>query len=130
MGFRVPSFNLMCRVWSRAAVPAGPVITANLGASRVDYSCQLRGPGKTFFGQNNLGFWEEVVEVAFPPLTDVRDWFSFDGVVLTGADLVEVPIGSQVYYTIVAVYDVAKGFANEYRVGIAYKQPYCPVPMP
>lgn len=131
MGFRVPSFNLTCRIWDRAAVPAGPVITANLGAFRIqDVPCQLRGPQRVWAGEDAANFWVAVVEILFPPATDVRDWFSWDGVAMTGADLVECPQGSEVYYTLVAVYDVAKGFANEYRVGQAYKQPRCPVPMP
>ncbi len=131
MGFRVPSLNLTCKVWSRVNVPAGPVITANLGAFRLsDVPCQLRGPTRQWFGEDSANFWAAVVEVCVPAGTDLRDWFSFDGVAVTGADLIECPQGSAVYYTIVAVYDIAKGFGNEYRVGIAYKQPYCPIPMP
>lgn len=106
------------------------MITANLGVSRLDTPCQLRGPQKVWAGEDSANFWVAVVEVLFPKATDLRDWFSYDGVALTGADLIEVPLGSAIYYTIVAVYDTAKGFGNEYRVGMAYKQPYCPVPMP
>lgn len=131
MGFRLPSFNLTCRIWSRTAVPAGPVITANLGPHRIqDVPCQLKQPNRSFGGEDALTFWVAVPEIVFPPLTDVRDNFSWDGVAINRPDLIECPQDSEVYYTAVAVYDVAKGFANEYRLVIAYKNARTPIPMP
>lgn len=130
-GYRIPTFNLVCKVWSRSAVPPGPVNTATLGAFRIDnVPCQLRGPQRVWAGEDSANFWAAVIEICFPKLTDVRDNFSWDGASLAMPDLIECPQGSQVYYTCVAVYDVGKGFANEYRIAVAYKNGRCPIPMP
>lgn len=131
MGFRTPSFILLCRFWSRSAVPAGPVITANLGPPRLTgVHCQLRAPGKLSTAQDELNYWIFGCELLLPAGTDVRDNFSWDGVAMNKPDLVEVPEGSERYYTIVQVDDVAKGFPNEYRFAMVFKNGRWPIPAP
>lgn len=130
MGFRVPTFNIQCRVWSRSAVPAGPVITANLGADRGRLDCQLRAAGKQSTGQDEPHVLVFLWMLLLPAGSDIRDWASWDGVAIDQPDLVEVPVGSERYYTVAQVDDVAKGFANEYRVAFIVKNAYWPIPAP
>ena len=129
MGFRVPTFNLVCNVWSRADVPAGPVDIGTLPAPRIaDLACQLRNWGKLSTGQDELNYWIFGSELLVEAGTDLRDNFSWDGVAINKPDFVEVPAGSGRGYTIVQVDDVAKGFPNEYRVAIIFKNAKWPIP--
>jgi len=131
MGFRVPTFNLVCNVWSRSAVPAGPVTITGLGAPRIaDQECQLRQAGKLSTAQDELTFWVFGWEILFPPGTDIRDNMSWDGVAINQPDFIECPAGSGRGYTVVQVDDAAKGFMNEYRVAFVFKNAYWPIPAP
>lgn len=130
MGFRVPSFNLECRVWSRADVPPGPVTIATLPAARFKPVCQLRGAGKQSTAQDEDTYWSFSAVLLLQAGTDIRDRFSWDGVTMDQPDFVEVPEGSGRGYTVVYVDDVAKGFANEYRYAFIFKNPYWPIPAP
>lgn len=65
-----------------------------------------------------------VVELWFPPLTDVR---GFKGIPVH--DFIEFPAGSGRVYRAIYVDDYAKGFPNEFRV--AFCIPYqMPEPLP
>lgn len=130
MGFRVPSFNIQCVVWSRSAVPPGPVIPAGLGLERAVYDCQLRAAGKTSTGQDEPHVWTFLWQLLLPAQTDIRDWACFDGLAMDQPDLVEVPRGTGRFYTVALVDDVARGFPNEYRVAFIVKNAYWPIPIP
>lgn len=131
MGFRVPSFNLTCNIWSRASVPAGPVDVTTLPPPRIaDQECQLRAPGKMSTAQDEANFWIFCPMLLLPAGTDVRDDFSWDGVAMNKPDFIEVPVGSGRGYTVVMVDDVGKGFANEYRFAFIMKNAHWPIPAP
>lgn len=109
MAYRLPTFNLNCRIRRYVAGPypvGGPV------AGSVPSICQLtyaRHPGQ----QSAVGFNVPRMILKVPALTDIRMVGVGNGV--ANPDLVEVPLGSGLWYSVFAVMDVAKGFANEYR---------------
>lgn len=125
MAFRVPNFNLVVNIWRRngvAGVYALPdVVTAgNLSHGR-------RVMVSAFAGNSPM-------ELLLPKLTDIRA--VWNAVVY---DVVEVPAGSQRFYQVTHVDDVAKGFANEYRLATIVYEPNgnpligvnsAPVPLP
>lgn len=126
MGFRVPAFNLVYNVWSRADVPAGPIDPLTLGPPRAtDLECQLRAAGKQSTAQDEQTYWVFSWALLAPPAADLRDSFNSGG-----PDLVELPAGSGRWYTVVAVDDVAKGFPNEYRIAFIMKNAPWPTPIP
>jgi hypothetical protein len=132
MGFRTPSFNLVCNIWTRSDVPAGAITAAPAAPPRITPDCQLRHPGKQSTAQDELRWWAFSAELLLPAGTDVRDDFTLDpGLAVTNQpDFVEVPAGSGRWYTVVQVEDVAKGFPNEYRVAMIFKNKNWPVPTP
>lgn len=109
MAFRVPSMPLMCNIWHKPHLPpADPpdvVVRCNLSWGR----------------RVNVGEGAEAAQgsltmsLLLPPLTDVRSWVHYLG----GAwDYVEVPAGSQRFYTVADVDDIGKGFLNEHRCAV------------
>jgi len=117
MALRLPTFNLGCDIW-RAANPT-------FNPPDVITTCQLRAGNHVYTGtdpdQINAPFWE----ILLPALTDIRDRISPGG-----ADIAEVPAGSGRYYKVQHVDDVAKGFANEYRLAHVSKFGVWPSPIP
>lgn len=126
MAFRLPNFNLMANVWRQpGGAYASPDVTAG---------CNLSQGRRALFitsGHPTGSFPQLETEILFPKLTDVRAaWNGLQN------DIVEVPAGSKRFYSVRFVDDVAKGFANEYRLVIveyntsgAFTFP-APVPLP
>lgn len=109
MAFVPPTYNLVCRVWSKGVNPL-----ANPPRNPAQ-SCQLRGPKETLGSAlNYLGFTQVNVSMylLLPKGADLRD----DQPTSTIGDTVECPSGTGRYYEVFCVDDVAKGFLNEYRV--------------
>jgi hypothetical protein len=109
MAYRLPTFNLMCRIrrWVAGPYPVGGPV-----AGSVTSTCQLtyaRHPGQ----QAPAGFTVPRMILKVPAHTDIRMVGVGNGV--ANPDLVEVPLGSGLWYAVYAVMDVAKGFPNEYR---------------
>lgn len=115
MAYTLPVFNLVARIWGQASGP--PPIHA---APRLTVSCQLRFPIRSAWFIQTATF---PMLCMLPPLTDVRMDPSTDL-----ADWMEIPAASGRWYTVVAVDDIAKGFANEHRVALV--QLFQPVPIP
>jgi hypothetical protein len=121
MAFRVPTFNLLCNVWSGTA--ASPPL-APAGAPRiVGVPCNLR-VGRIIEDAAPYG-----VQLSVAALTDIR----FTGLGGLRGDNVEVPAGSGRFYQVYTGDDVGKGFPNEYRLFGLSKvsfQAIWPVPFP
>lgn len=132
MGFRTPSFNLVCNIWTRSDAGPGPRTAAPAAPPRLSPACQLRAAGKQSTAQDDQKWWAFAAELLLPAGTDVRDDFTIDPglAVADQPDLVEVPAGSGRWYTVVQVDDVAKGFPNEYRVAMIFKNKFWPIPTP
>lgn len=119
MAFHIPSFPLLAWAWYPPAVP--PVVP-----DLVDIPCNLVGPGK-----RSVGYFPHPGVVTpewiafFPKGTDLRDKYCGAGVYY-----LEIPGGSGRYYEVIIVDDVAKGFANEYRVVYLSKTGTWPTPIP
>jgi hypothetical protein len=130
MAFRVPTFNLSVSIWRV------------LGLGGVYASPDVSTVGNLTMGRRSLFGMASPTAIAapffcsellLPALTDIRgSWNS------VSPDCVEVPAGSGRFYTAVIVDDVAKGFANEYRMALLHQEvggnftfgmPF-PVPMP
>jgi len=69
-----------------------------------------------------------LTEILFPPLTDIRG--PFDGPIASEDDLVLMVPGGTLPFRVFDVYDVAKGFTNEYRIALVRKIPQWPIPIP
>lgn len=127
MGYKIPTFNLFGLVWHDYYVGIMPpvVIPDNVFACQLRYSG--RGPYELLLQDSTTEpTWQVGTTILMPKDTDVRDhWHA-------GArpDLVEVPSGSGRYYFVHYVDDVAKGFANEYRIAYLGKTGDWPTPIP
>ena len=108
MAFRTPNFNLAVSIWRFTSLPTtnppDVVTTGNLTPGRRVQEGAVNG------GLQGHSY------VLLPALTDVRG--VIDGAVPSG-DIMEVPTGSGRFYFVQWVEDVAKGFANEYRMAAA-----------
>lgn len=118
MSFVVPSMPLLCAVWRAWAPSTDKYIAPQLSNIACNLSQGRRAldvtsePTKTIFGVTCYGL---VSEIMVPRLTDIRAWVSTPVL----QDLIEVPQGSKRLYSVLAVDDVGKGFANEYRLVLA-----------
>ncbi len=118
MAFRVPTFNLVCNIFTGANF---------LNPPRVVVACQLAfGRRQEWVCNFQAGSANSLCPLLLvPALTDLR------GFVKSGTlDGVEVPAGSGRKYVCRDVEDVAKGFSNEYRVGLLVSSPTWVVPYP
>lgn len=104
MAFSVPTFNLTVDIYT------GPYP----GLLRLSSPCNLAmGRRIQLFNEGaspTLDGYGSIPSLLLPKLTDIRD--QTNGI---AADYVEVPAGSQRWYLVGLVDDVAKGFTNEYR---------------
>lgn len=107
MPYRLPVFNLSGKVWT------GPVMIPPGGAARLTVQCSIR-VYKTAFAVTTENA-NACVVIRFPALTDIRPKY---GLVqgMGSPDVIECPAGSGRFYEAEALEDVAKGFANEYRL--------------
>jgi hypothetical protein len=110
MAFRLPAMPLTVNIW-RVSGTGG-----NYAAPDVSCLCNLT-PGKRIMvaSPQVLAATKVAItmELLLPPLTDIRS--AWNGL---QSDLVEVPAGSKRFYGVDDVDDVAKGFANEYRIAL------------
>jgi hypothetical protein len=114
MAFSVPTFNLVCDVYSGPW--SGKVLRIHHLPCNLAFGRRVQ--------QSFLDDWFQVptsglslqMGLLVPALTDLRDPFqSF------APDVIECPAGSQRWYGLLAYDDVAKGFSNEYRFAIIVK---------
>lgn len=117
MPYKVPTFNLLCKITAPDeigvdAVPAGE-------PRLVDVPCQLtygrRVQVASTGGTASVGVLALSMNLLVAARTDVRgpqDSVSYD--------LVEVPQGTGRWYRVVAVDDIGRGFSNEHRSASIY----------
>jgi len=112
MAFTVPNFNLVCAIYT------GPYDSR--GLHRLVSPCNLafgRRTQQDFNDPTAFGFGPARPTLLLPAGTDIRDISQN----VASADIVEVPSSSGRWYVVNLVDDVAKGFANEYRVAALSK---------
>ena len=115
MPYVLPDFNLTINIHDGDGnfPPLTPLrlsVSANMSPGRrVVYLSAVQAP---------------ITFLLLPALTDIRG----TPTVAIG-DAVECPAGSGVWYQVIVVQDVAKGFANEYRRASATMK-LTPIPMP
>jgi hypothetical protein len=117
MAFIVPTFNLTCNIWSRATWGA----TSPTPIPPPDYPnvpCQLRADMKAQGNVYLFDFLWQAEYLLVPAGTDLRIPDYATNIDFDSPDIVEVPSGSSRWYFLVYTFDVAKGFSNEYRVGV------------
>lgn len=112
MAFVVPTFNLNMDIFTpQLGTLAPPTVP------RLSVLCNLT-PGRRVVlaeleAATNQGFQGQGAMFALVPAgTDIRDAFCAQA----AGDFVQVPAGSNRWYMVVWVDDVAKGFSNEYRL--------------
>ena len=123
MAFRTPTFNILCDIYTFGTWPAGP---ARIVAS----PCQWRATGKptAFDSANFIAFFSTLTEIVLPAATDVRGPFENP---INNFDLITISaIGPAWAFEVKDVYDIGKGFTNEYRVAVVCKHAPWPVPIP
>jgi len=117
MAYTIPTFNLICDLYT-----GPPGVIPPVGPARLTVLVNL-SPGRRVM-MPSAGFLV-LMEVLLPAGTDIRG-----GMSATGSDIIELPQGSARYYKVLGVDDVAKGFANEYRIAWCAQQPPQPTPLP
>lgn len=130
MAYRVPTFNISCAIWRNLGI--GKVYAAPDDVT----DCALSPGRRSMLLTLDPAELDEdalAMELLLPKLTDVRaSWNA------AGPDLVEVPTGTHRFYQVGYVDDVAKGYANEYRIALLAYLPAgaaafgiaAPVPLP
>jgi hypothetical protein len=111
MAFSLPTFNLVCNVFTGPAPIVGPPRLSpvcNLAVGR-----RVQQPGQQWGSDGAIGMCPSLL---LPPLTDVRDLTNS-----TGYDFIEVPAGSGRVYQVSLVEDIGKGFSNEHRAAALVK---------
>lgn len=116
--------NLTCSVYTTADYPAGDPRLSGV-------PCQWRGVAKTTSPYNAVSITSFSVptEILLPAGTDVRSIFETAGTTVFDVILLTVE-GGQLPFNVIDVYDVGKGFSNEYRVAAVVKRKPWPVPIP
>lgn len=118
MAFVLPTFNLTYNLWHGPHVPPGdPPDDSG--------DCQLRGANHTAATVNPTPELAAGAYALFPPGADIRDQNT-----LNGSDVIEIPAGSERYYLVLMVDDIAKGFTNEHRYAVLMKRGFWPTPIP
>jgi hypothetical protein len=118
MGYRVPSMPITANIWRGGApLPVGP--------PQIVTKCQLRLIKDAFIISASVVPYNNRSLLILPKGTDIR---SLQPGPLP-ADFVEVPAGTGIYWNVLTVGDVAKGFANEYRAATISCYSY-PLPRP
>jgi len=130
MAFKVPTMNLVCDIYTFGDYGINPPRITGL-------HCQWRTVAKlSSYGDVIGGFFSFLsTELIVPAGTDIRGYDenpagSMDTAVLVGP-IPPLPAFAQpLPFQVSFVYDVAKGFTNEYRVGVINKVRPWPVPIP
>ena len=111
MAFTLPNFNLSVDIYT------GPWTAKSLRLSVMGNLAQGRRRMPVFVFENDAPtIYTSTPQLLVPALTDIRD-----GSVGTDADIIDVPAGSGRWYSVVAVDDFGKGFANEHRYALLHK---------
>lgn len=125
MAFRLPNFNLPVNIWRATNFNVGPPDVVTVGNLSPGRFVSQSGDNPDLLPVGNVVGY---MVLRLPALTDIRDG-QRGGIV--DRDFAEVPAGSQRYYVVWQVDDVAKGFANEYRFALLVKaQAGWPFPYP
>lgn len=126
MAFRVPSMPLAINIWRYASLVANPpdvVTTCCLSVGKRSAEMTVPVYSNAAFNVTATSIYraliQPVCELLVPALTDIQP-FGLNATAPNG-DCAEVPAGSGRYYVVVGVEDVAKGFANEYRLAWALR---------
>lgn len=108
MSFNPPTLPIKCNIWQGqaglVAPPTGPPTQANVPCALRHYKT-VGG----YLAQNNH---VTVSAILLAARTDIRPTRAQG----QNGDLVEVPAGSGCFWVVEGVADVARGFANEYRL--------------
>lgn len=114
MGFSVPSFPLLCGVYTGPFV--GRVfrfdVMANLAFGR---RVSIGGPLSYYFNEPYPIVLESNAQLLTPAGTDLRDQSQHPLAAFNPIDIVEVPALSGRWYLVTGVDDIGKGFPNEHR---------------
>lgn len=112
MPFRLPTFNLTANIWRY------PSTMRNYATPDVVTLCNLTPGRRSFLGITTPSITTPaprlLMELLCPALTDIRPSLNVN----PSWDLVEVPAGTFRWYSVVAVDDIGKGFANEHRIAL------------
>ncbi len=110
MSFTVPTFNLVCNVFT------GPWLTKVLRIPDLPCNLALGRRVQTWeFIDAQSDYLRVCPHLLVPALSDVRD-SSTESPAGQYYDVIEVPSGSGRWYRVNAVDDVGKGFSNEHRM--------------
>lgn len=123
MAYRPPVFNLLADVYAHTEYPSGtPRLT--------DVEAQWRGVGKptSVYSATAYDYFSVPTEILLPKGTDIRSiWEEATNLY----DVIKLYVdGGTLPFRVFDVYDVGKGFTNEYRVAVVVKLRPWPKPIP
>jgi len=124
MAFQPPTFNLTADIYSDGDYPSNPPRV-------VGADCQWRTIAKMHSSSFQVvGYPLRVqTEILFPIGTDVR--FNVDSLGTIFQDTIDLQVpGGSLPFFVEFVYDVGKGFSNEYRVALVIPRFPWPQPQP
>lgn len=115
MPYVLPTFNLICNIWTGTGTPGVPDQALPMGAPRLSLvPCNLcygrRVNVASTGGTYTAGIPLLAMNLLLPKLTDIRG--AQDD---TSNDVVECPSASGRFYWVTFVDDIGKGFSNEHR---------------
>jgi hypothetical protein len=111
-----PTFNLAVNIWRWQATvpPSGPALITTVGnltpgrRARIGFNSEETGTTPIF------GYLAGVQWLLLPMSTDIRAGWMI-GAGSSHSDIVQLPTYGGNYWGVIDVFDVARGFANEYR---------------
>jgi hypothetical protein len=120
MAFIVPAFPLLCNVW-RGSGSGGALLYNSPDLQVMGNLSPGRRTMLAFASQSPVIIpFLFMMELLLPKGTDIRVYIPPSGA-LTG-DIIECPAGTQRFYQVRVVDDIAKGFANEHRFVLMWQQ--------
>jgi len=124
MGYRLPTLNLVCNIFSGTTGNTPPTAPPTAPARLTNVPCQLtygeRVNGGATGGTSEPGIIVMGMNILLTKLTDVRGGQDNS----TGYDIIECPAGSGRWYICWAVDDIGKGFTNEHRTAQVTALPF------
>jgi hypothetical protein len=137
MAFTVPTFPILCNIYTGQAYPPGAPRGANVPCN-LAYGRRVASPVQDQTLPSDGYPQGPLAHLLVEKGTDIRDRFNNNP--SPNADIVECPAGTGRYYRVEIVDDIGRGFPNEHRFATMQKMsgvnsewvgwPAWPVPIP
>lgn len=120
MAYTLPTFIVPVNIWRSASSVLDPPDVEAVGNMQFGRAVRMTAMETSETLPSYM-----VAYLLLPKDTDVRD-----NLMPGGADHVEVPAGSEIFYKVDFVENIARGFTNEHRVAVLVPDAPKPAPLP